>query len=89
MTNKEPSQEERIQALINCLRQTRDDEADCVEFDKEMDCIAEWLAGGADPEQVVKPKIEAHIQQSPDCAEEFYSLISILKAEEEGKLDQL
>ena len=89
MTNPNNNQEERIQALINCLRQTRDDEADCIEFNNTMDCLAEWLADGADPQAVIKPEIEAHMQNSVDCAEEFNMLVSILKAEREGELDDL
>lgn len=87
MMSEQKLPEERIQALINCLRQTRDDEADCQEFDREMDCLAEWLASGAEPISVVKPRIQAHLEHSQDCSEEFESLIAILRAEEAGLLD--
>ncbi len=86
--SEQQSPEDRIQALINCLQQTIDDEADCAEFDREMDCLAEWLAGGADPALVVKPRIQAHLAHSQDCTEEFDSLVAILRAEQAGLLDE-
>lgn len=85
--SEEKTQQQRIQALLNCLQQTIDDEADCIEFDAEMDCIAEWLADGADPATVVKPRVNAHLNNSPDCSEEFNSLVAILRAEQAGLLD--
>jgi hypothetical protein len=80
-------QENRLKALIQCLQNTQEDEADCAEFDREMDCLAEWVASGADPETVIKPAIESHLQNSSDCREEFETLVSILQAERDGKLD--
>lgn len=82
----EPNVQQHLQALINCLADTREDEADCVEFDQEADCLAEWIAAGAPP-SVIKPRIEAHLQHSPDCNEEFNALIAVLKAEQQGELD--
>lgn len=84
--NKRP--EDRLKALIQCLQNTKEDEADCVQFDREMDCLAEWIAEGADPETVIKPAIESHLQNSPDCREEFKSLVSILAAERDGKFNK-
>ncbi|PJF43328.1 MAG: hypothetical protein CUN55_09050 [Phototrophicales bacterium] len=80
---------ERLQTLIDCLQKTLDDEADCIEFDLEMDCLAEWLASGADPTLVVKPRIQAHLAHSRDCAEELEVLIAILRAEQNGLLDDI
>ncbi|NDJ85648.1 MAG: hypothetical protein GYB66_07160 [Chloroflexi bacterium] len=76
----------QIKALIDCLSATQEDEADCVEFDREMDCLAEWIASGA-PASVIKPAIDVHLQQSPDCNEEFQALVAVLKAEQSGELD--
>ncbi len=78
--------QQRVQALINCLAATQDDEADCIEFDQEADCLAEWIVAGAPP-SVIKPRIEAHLQHSSDCSEEFDALIAILKAEQKGELE--
>lgn len=78
---------ERLKALIDCLASTQDDEADCIEFDVEADCLAEWLASGAAPTSVIKPRIQAHLDHSRDCKEEFEALIAILKAAQTGELD--
>ncbi len=83
------SEKDQLKALIDCLASTQDEEADCMEFDLEADCLAEWLAAGAPPESVIKPAIKAHLQHSPDCNEEFEALIAILKAENAGELDLL
>lgn len=79
---------ERLKALIDCLASTQDDEADCMEFDIEVDCLAEWLASGAAPASIVKPRIQAHLEHSRDCKEEFDALVAILKAAEAGDLDE-
>lgn len=84
-----PAQSERMQSLINCLEQTLDSEADCMEFDSEMDCIAEALAIGRSAADVITPKIEAHLLHSNDCQDEFNALIAILKAEEAGELENI
>jgi hypothetical protein len=76
---------DRLKALINCLSSTQENEADCMEFDTEVDCLAEMIAAGA-PASVIKPKIAAHIEHSPDCREEFDALVAILKAERDGEL---
>lgn len=78
---------ERLKALLDCLSSTEEDEADCSEFDLEIDCLAEWLASGAAPASVIKPRIQAHLEHSADCKEEFDALVSILKAAESGELD--
>jgi hypothetical protein len=79
---------ERVKALINCLASTQDDEADCVEFDREMDCLAEWIASGTASPSVVTPRIEAHLHHSHDCDEEFKALISVLRAESNGEMEE-
>lgn len=77
--------DDRLKALINCLSSTQEDEADCMEFDKEVDCLAEMLAAGA-PTSIIKPRIASHVEHSSDCREEFDALVAILKAEFAGEL---
>ena len=55
--------DDRLKALINCLSSTQEDEADCLEFDKEVDCLAEMIAAGA-PASIIKPRIASHIEHS-------------------------
>jgi hypothetical protein len=76
---------ERIRALLECLSNTASEEADCQEFDRQVDCLAELLAAGGPLDQI-SPEIQAHLKNSRDCREEFEALIFVLKAELEGKL---
>ncbi len=84
-----PDQVERVKLLMNCLEKTLDNEADCREFDAQMDCIAEALANGGSASDVITPEFEAHLMHSYDCQEEFNALLAILKAEEAGELENL
>lgn len=84
-----PDQVERVKSLMNCLEKTLDNEADCREFDAQMDCIAEALANGRTAAEVITPEFEAHLMHSYDCQEEFNALLAILKAEEAGELENL
>lgn len=81
------STKDEVQSLIDCLATTREDEMDCLEFNRRMDCLAEMLAEGKSAEEVLTPEIEAHLRHSADCREEFDALLAILKAEESGELD--
>lgn len=78
---------EQIKSLLNCLSTTLDDEADCEQFNMEMDCLAEMIAAGKVRGDVLSPEMEAHIKHSNDCREEFEALIAILRAEEAGELE--
>jgi hypothetical protein len=82
-----PDREERVKSLLNCLATTLDNEADCEQFNKEMDCLAEMIADGKARGEVLSPEMEAHIKHSNDCREEFEALIAILRAEEAGELE--
>lgn len=77
---------ERMQALLNCLSTTSDNEADCLEFGMQSDCLAELLAAGANGDVVIPQDIKAHLLNSRDCREEFEALIAVLKAELAGEL---
>ena len=85
----EPPADRQIQSLIDCLATTQEVEDDCAEFDKKMDCLAELLAQGKSPSEVITPEVETHLLHSNDCREEFEALIAILKAEEAGELENL
>jgi hypothetical protein len=80
---------QKIQSLLDCLRHTTENEADCAEFDRKVECLAELLASvnPADlPPDAIPPEIQAHMRQSTDCCEEFDALVAILKAEQSGAL---
>ncbi|MCI0712273.1 MAG: hypothetical protein L0154_19115 [Chloroflexi bacterium] len=78
--------QEQIKSLLDCLSTTLDNEADCEQFNMEMDCLAEMIAAGKARGDVLSPEMEAHIKHSNDCREEFEALIAILRAEEAGEL---
>ncbi|MBI5929681.1 MAG: hypothetical protein HY862_10255 [Chloroflexi bacterium] len=87
MSSSNPKQ--KIQSLVDCLRHTADQEADCAEFDRKVECLAELLAtvnAAEIPSDAIPPEIQAHLLQSTDCREEFEALICILKAELRGEL---
>ncbi len=90
MPSSNPSQpQHKIQSLVDCLRNTADQEADCAEFDRKVECLAELLASlnvAEVPPDAIPPEIQSHLIQSSDCREEFEALISILKAEQRGEL---
>ena len=83
----DPQREERVKSLLDCLATTLDSEADCEQFNTEMDCLAELIAEGKARGDVLSPEIEAHIKHSKDCREEFEALIAILRAEDAGDLE--
>jgi hypothetical protein len=76
-----------MKALLKCLSETRDVEADCIEFGSQVDCLAEIIASGS-PEAVITPEIQAHLIHSCDCREEFEALITVLKADMAGELSE-
>jgi hypothetical protein len=77
--------EDRIQKLLDCLNDTQEDEADCIDFDLQAHCLAESLARGY-PASVIPPDIKAHLQHSNDCREELEALVAIIEAELAGEL---
>jgi hypothetical protein len=83
-----PPPQERLKSLIDCLKNTRDDEVDCKEFDEQIDTIVELLAEGRQRGEVIPPDFQAHLIHSNDCQEEFEALLAILKAQQAGQLDQ-
>lgn len=84
----EPNSHDRIRALLECLAATCDEEADCLEFDRQQDCLAELIAIGQTPTSVIPPAVQVHLQQSRDCREEFEALITVIKAELASELPE-
>lgn len=89
MPSSTSNPKQKIQSLVDCLRNTAEQEADCAEFDRKVECLAELLSSvntAEVPPDAIPPEIQAHLQHSTDCREEFEALISILKAELRGEL---
>lgn len=72
--------EERLQNLMRCICQTKEEEIDGVAWDLQMINLAEMAARGADI-ATLYPAIQQYLNNSPDCYEEFRALVAMLKAE--------
>lgn len=48
-----------------------------------MNCLAELVAAGVDPRDLL-PAVEEHIICCADCREEFEALLAIIRAENQG-----
>ncbi len=59
---------------------------DCNDYCGRIARLAEMVADGKDLQQL-RPAFEQHIQHWSDCREEFEALVSIIKAENNGKID--
>jgi hypothetical protein len=76
----------QIQRLIQNIFTTPEHYGmDCEACMQEFDCLAERVVAGADLAEIL-PEFEEHIRRCHDCSEEFHALISILRAELDGKL---
>ncbi|KAB2904517.1 MAG: hypothetical protein F9K27_08375 [Anaerolineae bacterium] len=72
--------EERLQNLMRCICQTKEEEIDGVAWDLQMINLAEMAARGTDI-ATLYPAIQQYLNNSPDCYEEFRALVAMLKAE--------
>ncbi len=58
-------------------------ECDCETCNEQLDCLAELVAVGHDPNKLL-PAVQAHLDCCADCREEFEALLCILRAEQSG-----
>jgi hypothetical protein len=72
--------EDRLQNLMRCICQTKEEEIDGMTWDLQMARVAEMAARGEDISSAL-PAIQQYLDNSPDCREEFEALVAILKAE--------
>lgn len=80
--------DEELHKLIECILNThQDDQIDCETCGRDLDCLAERVAAGADLHDLF-PEVEAHLACCPDCFEEFQALVAILRAEYDGELGE-
>jgi len=63
------------------------DQMDCEMCNQNIACLAEQVAMGAKLSDLL-PAMECHLKCCQDCAEEFQALVSILRAELNGQLQQ-
>lgn len=75
----------RFKKLIECLDVQYDSVVDCETASQQFECLAEQAALGASIHDIL-PRIAAHMDQCPDCREEFEALVAIIRAENENQL---
>jgi hypothetical protein len=74
--------EDRIKELLRCIFLTQEEEIDAEAWDLQFERVAEMLASGQDISTVL-PAINHYLNNSPDCREELYATIAMLRAEAE------
>ena len=80
------SQELKFRKLVEAIVIAhQDDEMDCEMCGRELDCLAEKVAAGANLRDLI-PAVEHHLACCKDCNEEFQALVCILRAELNGYL---
>jgi predicted anti-sigma-YlaC factor YlaD len=78
---------EKIRDLIVSISYVhRDGEIDCATCDAQFHCWADLAASGADLHEIL-PEVVAHLESCPECREEFDAILSIIRAEQAGLLD--
>lgn len=75
--------EDRLQELLRCILDTREEELDPATWDLQMERVAEMAANGEDISTVV-PAIQHYLKNSPDCREEFKALLAMIEANKEA-----
>ena len=79
-TNLQP----RAVILLKKMLALHESVIDCETCGEKLDCFAELVAAGNDPEKVL-PAVQNHLECCRDCREVFEALIAILKAEKNGQ----
>ena len=69
----------RLAELLRCVANTCDEEIDTLQFDDQAAQMAEALVQGRD----LTPEIQHYLQNAPDCREEFFAMVSMLRALQE------
>jgi predicted anti-sigma-YlaC factor YlaD len=76
--------DDQLRKLINCIYDAHLDAIiDCETCSTQWNCLAEMVAGGADPHELL-PAVEEHLACCSDCREEYEALLAIIRAENQG-----
>ena len=60
----------------------------CDECEREFHCLAERVAAGENLGGLL-PAVEAHLECCADCREEFEGLLAVVRAEQDGTMDEI
>lgn len=76
--------DEQLRKLIDCIFDAHVDATiDCETCSLQFNCLADLVAEGADPRELL-PAVEEHLMCCPDCREEYNALLTIIRAENQG-----
>ncbi len=76
--------DDQLRKLIDCIFDAHlDTIIDCETCGRQLNCLAEAVAAGVDPRDLL-PAVEEHIVCCVDCREEFEALLAIIRAENQG-----
>jgi hypothetical protein len=75
----------KLGQLARGIFATRPDEIDCDECFERLDRFAEMIKAGNSPSQAMS-LVQNHLEQCPDCRQEFVSLMTALRADPAGEV---
>ncbi|HLV35741.1 MAG TPA: hypothetical protein VKY59_11530 [Spirillospora sp.] len=78
---------DRFRKLADCLSKKHDADCDCDAAYRQFECLAEQVVQGADMHDIL-PQVALHMDQCPDCKEEFEALVAIVRAEREHRINE-
>ena len=74
---------QRLVELLRCISNTCDEEVDTLQFDSQAAQMAESLVQG----KPLPKEIRQYLDNAPDCREEFYAMVAMLRALQEMETD--
>lgn len=75
----------RVLKLLHEILSLHEAEVDCETCNEQIDCLAELVAVGHDPNKLL-PAVQEHLDCCRECKEEFQALLCILKAQQSGQV---
>lgn len=72
-------------AMVEAIFAAHENEIDCEGCDAEMPHLVELMEAGEDP-TLLLPAVQEHLTMCKDCREEFEALLTIVKAENAGRI---
>lgn len=79
---------DRFRKLADCLSEKHDHSGcDCEAAFIEFECLAEQAVLGIDIHSLL-PRVAKHLDECPDCREEFEALVAIVRAERENTISE-
>ena len=77
----------QLLAMVEAIFSAHEDEINCEDCDRAMPYLADLIEAGEDP-TLLLPAVQEHLNHCRDCREEFEALLIIVRAEDQGVLNQ-